>query len=289
MPITLAQLRAFVAVADAGGFGGAADGLSTTQSAVSHAVAALEEDLGVPLFVRRPRVRLTAAGSSVLSHARAAVGAADAVQLAAVEATQSTSGRVRLAVPPTAAFGLLPEIMERWRAAYPGISVQVFEGDDDELGAWLDAGLVDAAILINPETAPVDAVEVGRDEYEATLPIDHPLAGQRIIDPADLLDDPVLTASSGCGPYVTRIMRRADPSFQPASVVRDIGALLGMVAAGVGVTIFPSIGRGMLPPSLVSVPLTSTETRSLVFSGPASGEWTPQVSALAAVLCRLAA
>ncbi len=280
MSISLAQLRSFVAIVDAGSFAAAADYLLTSQSAVSHALSALEVELGAAVLTRRPSVRLTALGAQVLPHARSAVAATDAVVNAAAQNREGTAGLVRLAVAPTVAFALLPSLMDGWRAAYPSIRFQVFEGDDDELQTWLDGGLVDAAILVNPTHVHPDAIEVGHDEYEATLRTDHPLAGEAVIDPADLLDDPFLCSAGACGQYVEQIMRDADPTFRPANIVSDIGSLLGMVAAGIGVTIFPSIGRGMLPRGLVNLPLTTTARRHLVFSGPERREWSPLVRAL---------
>lgn len=284
MSISLSQLRAFVAVADGGSFADAASYLATSQSAVSHAVAALEGELGANVLTRRPTVRLTALGSQVLSHARSAVAAADAVTVAASESRSGTSGLVRLAVAPTVAFSLLPTLMDDWRSAYPDIHFRVFEGDDDELLSWLDGGIVDAAILVNPTHSHPDAVEVGSDEYEATFRSDHPLAGEVEVDPKELLDDPLLCCAGACGHYVRDIMRTADPAFTPANIVSDIGTLLGMVSAGIGITVFPSIGRGMLPRGLVAVPLTTTVRRRLVFSGPDTRAWSPLVLALHGVL-----
>jgi len=280
MSVTLAQLRSFTAVIDEGGFAQAAAQQGLTQSAVSHAVATLEDTLGGTLVNRRPTITVTALGSRVLPHARAAIASADGVTAAAAEFHGQTTGLVRLAAAATVSFGLLPSLLASWKRAHPGIDVQLFEGDDDELPLWLEKGIVDAAVLINPEHVHPDAVEVARDDYRATLRTDHPLAGEGTLAAAELVDDPVLVSGGGCAANVLDIFRSVDPDFRPVQEVRDIGALLGMVAADVGITVFPSIGQGMLPRELVMVPITPTRTRSLVFTGPTSRPWSPLVTAL---------
>ncbi|WP_043535281.1 LysR family transcriptional regulator [Actinomyces polynesiensis] len=280
MSVTLAQLRSLVAVVDEDGFAQAAARQGLTQSAVSHAVATLEQELGGPLVSRRPTISVTALGSRVLPHARAAIASADGVSAAAAEFHGRTTGLVRLAAAATVSFGLLPTLLATWRRDHPGIDVQLFEGDDDELPLWLEKGIVDAAVLINPDRVHPDAVEVAHDDYRATLRADHPLAGEGMLAAEELVDDPVLVSAGGCAANVLDIFRSVDPDFRPVQEVRDIGALLGMVAADVGITVFPSIGQGMLPRELVMVPITPTRTRSLVFTGPLSRPWSPLVTAL---------
>ncbi|ANZ39694.1 hypothetical protein BBK82_30270 [Lentzea guizhouensis] len=79
MTLNFAQLRAFLAVVDEGGFGAAADALGITQSAVSHAVASLERSLGHAVLSRRGRSTPTSFGQELLVHARAAVTASAAI------------------------------------------------------------------------------------------------------------------------------------------------------------------------------------------------------------------
>lgn len=281
MSVSLLQLRALVTVVEADGFAAAATELGLTQSAVSHAIASLERELGGSVLTRRPKVLPTALGRQLLPQARSALAAVSAIESHATAHAQA-GGTVRLGVVRTAVFGLIPELLPRWRAAYPEITVQVFEGDDDELPEWLEAGIIDAAVLVNPAQQHPQSVVVAEDEYAAVLPSDHPLAEQAVISPTDLLDDPMVVSDSGCGPYVRRIMRAADAGFRPVSVVRDDGALFGMVAGGVGVCLLPSLGKRMLPAGLVMVRLSPTEPRQLVFSGPLGRDWSPAVSSLAA-------
>src|SRR5882757_2847546 len=117
--VTLAQLRALVAVVDAGSFTAAARTLRTTQSAVSHALRALEEALGGSVLVSRPPPKTTALGDEVLSDARVALSAVMQLRKRAAAAAGLTSGHIRLAVVESAAARFLPELMSSFRMSYP--------------------------------------------------------------------------------------------------------------------------------------------------------------------------
>ncbi|GAA5057780.1 DNA-binding transcriptional LysR family regulator [Thermocatellispora tengchongensis] len=278
MTMNIAQLRAFVAVLDAGGFSAAADELGITQSAVSHAVAALERTLGGPVLTRHGRPRPTPFGEEVLPHARAAVAAASAIRAVAERRDGLPSGTVRLGAPPSVCQGLIPRLMSRWKAVHPRIDVAVFEGEDDEVADWLARGTVDLAVLVDPPSA--GGVPLTRDAFHALLAADHPLAGEPEIGAADLEDDPFLLSTGGCERHVREVFRRAGVRFAPAHRIRELATLLAMVRTGVGVSMVPGLTRAMLTPGLAMVPLTERVTRRLVLTAPPTTPCHPAASAL---------
>ncbi|NUT47182.1 MAG: LysR family transcriptional regulator, partial [Saccharothrix sp.] len=172
--------------------------------------------------------------------------------------------------------GLLPELMARWEAEHPHVRVRVFEGEDDEVAEWLANGTVEAAVLVDPP--PGVGVPVGQDAFHALLRADHPLAGEDEVHVADLADDPFLLSCGGCERHVRQV--HAGRRFDPLHRVRELGTLLAMVRAGVGVSVVPGLVASMLPPGLVLVPLRPKVVRRLVVSGPPGREWHPAVTAL---------
>ncbi|RZQ59342.1 LysR family transcriptional regulator [Amycolatopsis suaedae] len=279
MSLNLAQLRAFVAVVEAGGFGAAAPALGISQSAVSHAVAALERTVGRPVIRRDGATsRPTAFGMRLLDHARTAVAAAEAITGLAAEAAGGPSGTIRLGTVSTVCLGLLPRLLAGWRAEFPAVSVRVFEGDDDEVADWLAARTVEAAILVDPPRTT--GVQVGSDEFHALLPADHPLAAEPVIDAADLADDPFLLSLGGCEPHVEEVHRRAGVPLRPTHRVRELSTLVAMVRAGLGVSVVPGLAAAMLDEGLVLVPLRQRLHRRLILTGPLDRPWHPAVTAL---------
>ncbi|MGW7576460.1 LysR family transcriptional regulator [Streptomyces sp. NPDC054765] len=279
MTVNLPQLRALLAVVDAGGFSAAAAELGISQSAVSHAVAALERELAAPLLVRAAPARPTALGERVLPHARIALSAARSVEQIAAEATATMSGTVRLAATPTVCQGLVPGLLRHWAADQPRVTVRVFEGDSAESTAWLEDGTADAAILIDPPPGP--GVQLALDCYRALLPRDHPLADEPLVDLRDLEDDPFLISPHACEARIRTIHGLAGLRFTPTHRVRDLATLISMVQAGIGVTVLSEVSRSVIPPDLVLLPLKPQISRRLVLTGPRARPWHPAIRALA--------
>ena len=279
MALTLPQLRALVTVVDTGSFTGAADRLGLSQSAVSHAVAGLEKAIGGRVVQRDGGVALTALGHRVLEHARAALASVSALE-SAVHQDGTLTGTVRIGAVATVCQGLLPELLPVWAAKLPHVEVQIYEGDDDELPEWLEAGVVDAAILVEPASVPAGGKLVATDEFAAVVRRDHPLAGLDGIPLAELQVDGLIVSTGGCERHVKRMHEDEGLPFAYSHRVREMSTLFRMVEQGMGVAIVPSLGRGMLPDDLVMRPLAAPRPRRLVLAGPASRPWHPLAQAL---------
>lgn len=278
MALNLPQLRAFAAVVDAGGFGAAAVDLGRSQPAVSHAVASLERFLEAPLLVRDVPVRATALGERVLPQARRAIAAADAICDTAAEYGRETGGTVRLAGTPTVCRGLLPALLRYWSQQLPGVTVRVFEGSSAEVATWLENGTADAAVVADPP--PGDGVLLATDPLLALLPKDHPLAHEPAVPVAELEDDPLILSPNGCERDIRRIHQAAGARFSPHHRVRDLGTLISMVQAGLGVSVLPQVAQPLVPADLVLVPVTPHHSRRLMLCGPQERPWSPAVCAL---------
>ncbi|MFC5186832.1 LysR family transcriptional regulator [Actinomadura harenae] len=278
MNISLPQLRAFLTVAEEGSFSAAADALGVSQSAVSHSVATLERALGSPVLTRHGRPQPTAFGDRILAHAHAAIAATAAICDLAAQRDGLPAGSLRLAAPPTVCQGLLPGLMIQWKADFPRVEIALFEGEDDEVADWLTRNTVDLAVLVDPPPGP--GTPIGRDVFQAVLHRDHPLAGEPAIDVADLDDDPFLLSQGGCERHIQELFRRAGTPLAPTHRVRELGTLLAMVRAGIGVSIVPGLTSAMIDPQLVLVPLRQHLERTLVLTGPPHRPWHPAATAL---------
>lgn len=284
MTVNLAQLRAFVAVLDEGGFSAAADSLGVSQSAVSHSIATLERALKAPVLLRQGGPRPTAFGLQILGHARAAVAATVAIDDLVTRRGGAPSGTIRLAAPPSVCQGLLPGMLSRWKADFPKVEITLFEGEDDEVADWLADSTVELAVLVDPPLG--GGVVLGTDAFHALLRRDHPLAEEAHISVADLEEDPFLLSCGGCEPYIREIFRQGRVPFAPTHRIREMGTLLAMVRSGVGVSLVPGLTAAMLDTRLVLIPLDQQVTRKLVLSGPADRPWHPAAEAIAGTVHR---
>ena len=249
MNLTLKHLRAFVAVAQLGGFSAAAARLHLTQSALSMLVRALEADLGVTLFERTTRkVMLTDAGRGFLPQAEALlVDLHNAVADTRARAAR-TRGRIVVAVTPTFAATLLPRALERLQADHPDVQVVV----RDDLGPagiqrLVQEGHVDLGIApVDRARAELLVIEVLMDdELALAVPSMHPLARLRQIAWSTLAGAPVIAfgQDNALQSLVDGASLAAGARLTPRYEVSSISTAVSMVEAGLGVAILPSYAR----------------------------------------------
>ncbi|MFB8178845.1 LysR family transcriptional regulator [Streptomyces sp. NPDC055966] len=240
------ELRILVAVADEGGFSAAAARLGATQSAVSHAVRGIERKLGAVLFERgRFGARPTPAGERAAAHARRVLRMlrAMAADVRAAD-TGEVRGALRIAAFRSAALHLLPPALERLAARHSGIEVSVTVVR--ELGAGVAgevaAGRADLGIatLSGPPPAGLVGAPLLEEPYSLVHPAGHP-------DPRAL---PLVDWAENCGSYTRDWWAAQD--WIPAATVRaeDDGAVLAMVAGGLGMAIMPALSLTAPPPAV---------------------------------------
>ncbi|MHA7304063.1 LysR family transcriptional regulator [Arthrobacter sp. TMN-49] len=290
MPVTIRQLEVFVAVLEHGGFGAAADHLAMSQSAVSHALSALEQFTGAPLVQRVPAIAPTPLGDSILTHARSVLASVRSLGATVdLHHQHAATGTVNLGAGATASHRLVPELLGKWRTELPGLDIRLFEGGDDELVHWLATGAVDAAIVVAENPLPPHAAVLARDDFRAVLRADHPLAAVDLIRLNELLEDPLLSSTAGCEHQIMDLHTLAGTSYAPTQRVHETSTLLGMVEAGLGVAIMPSLAHTMLGENLVTVELAPRLERTLIFTGPSARPWHPGVERMRDVAQRAVA
>ena len=238
-------LATFEEVARQGSVTAAADRLGYTQSAVSRQIATLEEDFGARLFDRTTRgVVLTVHGRCLLPHARAVRERLHEAHRELQALGSLEHGRLRIAAFPTAVAALVPRAIAAFAGAHPGVELSLVEGTSGRLMAQVQSGDADVAVISAFADQRVDGRQFERthlldDRMLVALPSAHRLAGRRTVRLADLASENWIGADDDwiLGP------RSLHPDFEPRVdfEVREWTAKLGMVAAGLGITIVPGL------------------------------------------------
>jgi molybdate transport repressor ModE-like protein len=243
--LDLRRLAVLRAVAREGSLSAAARALDYTQPAVSHHVARLEEEVGTALFVRTSRgVRLTEAGQALVDHADAVVARLQAAEEEVAEIAELRKGRLRLAAFPSASATLVPLAARSVRNAHPGVSVSLVEAEPPEALALLRAGEVDLALAFGyPEAElaahrDLDIEPLLEDELLFVLPTTRRSRRVRL---SDLRDETWIAGCERCRAHLLHLTAQAE--FEPniAYATDDYVTVQGLVAAGLGVTILPSL------------------------------------------------
>ncbi|MEL7070508.1 MAG: LysR family transcriptional regulator [Cyanobacteria bacterium J06581_3] len=253
--IKLSQLRALVAITQTGTFSDAAAQLDLSQSAVSHAIATLEEELGVSLLSRgRQGAVLTPVGGQITAEATTMLSHLTQIGRKAQEAKGLEAGLVRVVGFRSVATHVLPVVIEEFRQRYPGISVSIGEGNDvrgaEEI---LRRGEADIGFTYLPVDEAFDAWELFRDDYVALLPKAKAPKGKGALSWAELTAFPLILPlpDDGCRYNVDQYLLRHGQSVQPAYEVKEDSTVVSMVRRGLGATIIAKLAAEPIPSDVV--------------------------------------
>lgn len=284
----LRQLRYFVAVAEDLSFSRAAERLHVSQPPLSMQIKALEEELGAQLFNRtRRRVELTEAGAILLGSARKALSelrrAAEVVALSA----KGEAGVLRLgftgSVPMLEIF---PRLIGRFRARYPEIRVELAHmSTATQLRALIEEEL-DIGILRPPyyfQAGPSLIVRrIWRDKLKVFLPAGHPAAAQTgPLSLAEIGQETFVSVSPGigCGMHDHFMTLCSEAGFAPrvGQHARELGAVLGLVSAGIGIAVLPECYTRVGIADVVCRPLADAEAASELLLAVKAGSISPML------------
>jgi len=242
--VQLHQLRYLVCVAEERQFTRAAARLHVAQPSVSAAVAALETELGTPMFHRsRSEVTLTGAGETFLPWARQVLSDCDAGVAAVRDLLGLERGRLALGATPSLTTNLLPPVLAGFHRAYPGLELSLHEGGSQDLVLRLEEGGLDLAIVILPVDRPRVATSALMEE-ELVLAVDpkHPLAGRNTIRVAELEGVALVMFKDGYDLREATLGACARAGFCPILAMQglEMDGALALAAAGVAAAVVPA-------------------------------------------------
>jgi DNA-binding transcriptional LysR family regulator len=278
--MTLVQLQVLLAIIDYGGFTAAAAQLGMTQSAVSRALAALEQELGASLIERGRRApRMTAIGERVVIHARTAVAAAKAARQESAAGNGLMIGRVRLGSFPTISSQVLSHVLRVFHERYPGVTVVLFEGTGEEVRDWIIEGVVDIGLVTEYDPG-LRTVRLQSHPFVAVMALDDPLARQERVSARDLAAVPMILPASGCEHIIRGFFAQDGLPLRPAYTVRDTATVLEMVREGLGITVLSLLSMPKPGAGLCIRPLEPDVIEELALGVPAQRLIAPAVQAL---------
>jgi molybdate transport repressor ModE-like protein len=280
-------------VATQGSFSAAAEALTYSQSAVSQQIATLEREAGARLVERQGRgIRLTDAGQALVRRADAIL-----TELAAAETDLRLiaglrGGRVRVSTFASAATSLLPAAVSTFRAAHPGVRVELaLVEETSEAVERLRAGRSDLALLAEPLDQPESGLVATHrlldDPMLAVLPAGHRVARRRAVRLDDLAAEPwVLGGGPGCSDRAIILRACHAAGFEPRVSVEfptdDYNATQGMVAAGAGITLLPRLALAVPRDDLAVRPLAGGGLSRQVVAAVRRGDQAPATRAMLA-------
>ncbi len=250
MNIELRHLRYFIAVAEELHFGHAAARLNNSQPPLSQQIQILEQQIGARLFARTNRsVSLTEAGRQFLADSRQILSQVDDAAARAARLHHGETGELRIGFTSSAPFiKAVSDTLSTFRRRYPDVHIQTRETNTREQIVPLNEGALDLGLMRNTQLPDTLVWErVLREPLLAMVPRDHPLASKPRVSLRELAREPFVFFDPhvGTGLYddILGLMRRYDLTPAITQEVGEAMTIIGLVAAGLGVSILPASFR----------------------------------------------
>jgi DNA-binding transcriptional LysR family regulator len=269
MKIDFDGIQAFVAIAEVGGFGKAAEQLHLTQTALTRRIQKLERWLGVRVFDRTTRsVRLTPVGREFLPQAARMVSDMTLAVGRLKDMSRLGKGSITMACIPTMAHHALPAVIERYAQRHPGNRIRIIESGAFDVTRAVLNEQAEFGLTLQLERHP-DLTEdaVLQEPFMFFCREGHPLGNRKTMTWKDLKQEELIVVSSLSGnrALLDHQLARERLSLSGAYEVEHLSTAIGLVSAGVGTAILP---RSTIPegthPLVRRIALTSPVIRRTV-------------------------
>ncbi len=243
--MNLRDLKYLLALAEHKHFGRAAAACFVSQPTLSTQIRKLEEELGVSLVERAPRkVMLTPAGRDAAERARRIVAEVEQMKEGARRSQDPEAGTVRLGMFPTLGPYLLPHVIPRIRERFPDLELLLVEEKSDVLLSRLNEGKLDAALLALPvHDEQLHSEFLFEEPFVLAVPENHPLAQRDSLSLTELNDQKLLLLEDGhcLREQALEVCRLSGANEKSEFRATSLETLRQMVAAGVGITLLPTL------------------------------------------------
>ena len=238
------HLKYFVEVADQKSFSKAARNLHISQSAISRTIKALEDELGVVLFIRNAKsVEMTDGGTIFLTHAKRVVFMFEHLKIDFENEFRLEQGSVLIGLPPVTDAPIFAQLLGEFKQTYPQIELELYEHGSKKIEISVQEGLIDVGIICTkPNAKEFDSFYLTSDPLSVILPKDNPLANEESISLEQLADQPFVLHKDDFNLHDEIVKSCKSAGFQPHIVFetsqRDL--MLQTVAAHLAIALLPS-------------------------------------------------
>lgn len=232
----------FVGAVKTGSLSRTAAQLNYSQSAASHMLSSMEEELGIRLLSRgRSGVSLTEEGELIYPLAKELVEKENAIRMLA--GTENIRhGRIRIGVITSVAVKWMPQMIREFRKLHPMVELYMSDAVNYEvLKDWFSKDVIDCAFTAEAGKNRANEIPLVKDPYYVILPPGHPLGEYQKITPPLLKGETFVIPSEGTGYAVGKILRQAKGKLIEQNGFLSDQATIAMVRGGCGVSILPKL------------------------------------------------
>jgi DNA-binding transcriptional LysR family regulator len=240
--VDIEKLETFMMAAETLSFSETAKRLHLSQPTISHHIKILEKSMGVVLFTRtNTGLELTEAGRLLLPWSRRLLNDKNNMQSMMASIQTDVVGELRISCSTTAGKYVLPQLAARFCRLYPGVKVRILSCTPEDVTIRLLDGEVNIGVLSREIVdSNLESQEFFRDTITLIVPPDHRWAYRRVVEPAELLEEPIIMReeTSGTRQVVLSELAKFDISLGDLNIFMELGnaeAIVRTVAAGYGI------------------------------------------------------
>ena len=261
--MSIKKYEILLKTADLGSFTKASEVLGYTQSAISHIITGLEDELGLKLLARdRFGVRLTAEGEALVPALRAVCQQNQEVLRQAAQFHGLEVGQVRIGTFLSVSVHILPQLLHTFSQEHPNITFELLQGSYEDIQGWLSEGRVDIGFLRLPAASHFDCTLLLEERILAIFPQDQAPAGDRF--PLEALRQaPYILRPDSLDSETREIFRKVPCAPRITYSAKDDYAVMAMVEQGLGMSILPELLLKRTPYRLVKRELDPPATRQI--------------------------
>ena len=261
--MSIKKYEILMKTADLGSFTKASEVLGYTQSAISHIITGLEDELGLKLLARdRFGVRLTAEGEALLPAIRAVCQKNQEVTRQAAQFHGLEVGQVRIGTFLSVSVHILPDLIHGFSQRHPNITFELLQGSYEDIERWLGEGRIDLGFLRLPVSGSFDCTLLLEERILAIFPRDQAPEKKRF-PVEDLKNAPYILRPDSLDADTREIFRRTPCNPRITYSAKDDYAVMAMVERGLGMSILPELLLKRTPYKLAKRELDPPATRQI--------------------------
>ncbi len=276
--MTLLSYQVFLAVVEQESFQKAAQALRLTPSAISHAVASMEAELGSPLFVRsRQGVCLTNYGKELFPYIKNVLNSDEYLRQAVAQLNGMQKGIVRLGIFNSACVEWMPSLLRDFQQEYPGVQLDIYQGTYDDVYQWLKDGIVDLGFLSSLCVGDLDYEPIYEDQIVCVVPRGFQTAKPDCVTVEELKSQRFVSQREGLDADVNHFMKKYGLQGGGGSYIADDMSAIALVMGGYGVCLVPEMVIRNIQLPVEVYPLDVEEHRTIVLASVHSEILAPAV------------
>ena len=274
--MSLSRYEMLMAVVEEGSLTKAAKTLGCTQSAISHSLDNIEEELGFAILHRgRGSARLTAEGERILPAIRNLLSSRQQLEQTASAIRGLDTGLVRIGTFTSVAVHWLPSVLRNFQADFPNVEIKLYNGDYHDVEQWLVGGEIDVGFVNVPCALSCECITLAQDRMLAVLPKDSKYANYYRFPLVECENMPFISLLESSDHDARRALETAGVKPNVRFYTKDDYAIMAMVEQGLGMSIMPELLLRGHQDKLLTLPLVPDYSRTIGMAIAASDKAGP--------------